>query len=281
MPTHRLKLVFYKQVAVVCTLIFSLYSLSALAQSNSGAGRLAQIQSKKLLRVCIWPDYYSISFRNPRNAQLSGIDIDLARELGKDLGVEVQFVDSSFAKLIENLSNDLCDVAMHGVGITPQRQEKLSFTQPYLRSDFYAVTTKTQPVIKQWDDLDKPGNILGVQGGTVMEPTMRAALKQAQIEVVLPPKTREQELEAGRVDAFITDYPYSRRILDNADWAKLISPPKPFHLTSYAYAIRKVENKNDEAWLNQLNQFVSAIKRDGRLLNAAKRYRLEPIVVSD
>ena len=66
--------------------------------------------------------------------QLSGIDIDMAHELGKDLGAKPEFVDSSFAKLIDDLSTDRCDIAMFGVGMTPARQEKLRFSPPYLAS---------------------------------------------------------------------------------------------------------------------------------------------------
>ena len=108
-----------------------------------------------------------------------------------------------------------------------------------------------------------------------MEPVMTAALKQAQLVVIRPPQMREQELEAGRVDVFMTDYPYSRRLLDNADWAKLVSPPQPFNPIPYAYAVKP----GDDDWLRQLDQFVDAIKRDGRLDAAAKRVGLTEIVV--
>jgi cyclohexadienyl dehydratase len=72
--------------------------------------------------------------------------------------------------------------------------------------------------------------------------------------VVQPPATRERELEAGRVDVFMTDYPYSRRLLDNADWAQLVTPPKPFHVLPYAYAVKP----GDDAWLAQVDEFVAA-----------------------
>ena len=49
--------------------------------------RLERILEKRELRVCIWPDYYSITYRNPKTLQLSGIDIDMANEFGKELGV--------------------------------------------------------------------------------------------------------------------------------------------------------------------------------------------------
>lgn len=63
-------------------------------------GRLEHIAASGELRVCIWPDYYGISWRNPKTLQLSGIDIDNARELARELGVQPRFVDSGFANLI-------------------------------------------------------------------------------------------------------------------------------------------------------------------------------------
>ena len=97
----------------------------------------------------------------------------------------------------------------------------------------------------------------------------------ATMVVVRPPQTREGELEAGRVDVFMTDYPYSRRLLDNADWARLIAPPRPFHVLPYAYAVKP----GDAEWLAQLDAFVARIKKDGRLAASAGRFGLTEIVV--
>jgi cyclohexadienyl dehydratase len=234
-----------------------------------------RVRDSATLRVCIWPDYYGITYRSPRTNQLSGIDIDLSAELGRDLGVTVQPVDSSFATLVEDLRSDRCDVAMFAVGMLPQRMEQLRFTRPYLRSDIYAVTTRSNRAVRRWADIDRPGVVVAVQAGTFMEPVMGAALKQARLVSIRPPATRERELEAGRVDVFMTDYPYSRRLLDNADWATLISPPAPFHVLPYAYAVKP----GDEAWLSIVDQFVQRIQRDGRLDAAARRHGLSEIVV--
>ena len=235
---------------------------------------LSRIHASHSLRVCIWPDYYGITYRNPRTQLLSGIDIDLANELGKDLGVAVQFVDSSFAKLIDDVTQDRCDVAMFAIGITPSRAEKLRFTKPHLASDIYAISTKTNQRIKDWSDIDKPGSVVAVAKGTLHEPVMKAKLKQAQLLVLDTPFAREQEVQSGRADVFMTDYPYSQRFLVNADWARLVAPPSLYHVTPYAYAIKP----GDDAWLARLEAFVSDIKRDGRLMTAAKRHKLDPIV---
>ncbi len=247
---------------------------SATATASAG-GTLAAIKRSGELRVCIWPDYYGITFRNPRNGQLAGIDIDLSAALAKDLGAQLHYVESSFATLSDDVVNGRCDIAMFAVGITAQRRERLAFSAPYLQSDIYAVTTRSNRVVKRWEDIDRPGVVVAVQAGTFMEPVMTERLKQATLQVVRPPATREAELEAGRVDVFMTDYPYSRRLLDNADWMRLVSPPTPFHVLPYGYAVRP----GDAAWLARVNEFVAAIQRDGRLSAAASRHGLSAIVV--
>ena len=252
----------------------ALLPLAVTAPALAGAV-LDRVTSSASLRVCIWPDYYGVTFRNPRTQQLGGIDIELSQEFGKDLAAAVVHVDSSFPKFVEDLLADRCDVAMFAIGLLPSRQLVLKFSQPYLQSDIYGVTTRSNRVIKTWADIDKPGVQVAVQAGTFMEPVMAAGLKNAKMVVVRPPQTREQELEAGRVDVFMTDYPYSRRLLDNADWAKLIAPPTPYHVLPYAYAVKP----GDDAWLKRVDDFVSRIKRDGRLEAAAKRNGLAPIVV--
>lgn len=246
---------------------------ASFAQSTAG-GHLERIQATHTLRVCIWPDYYGITYRNPKTQTLTGIDIDLAQELGKDLGVAVQFIDSSFAKLIDDVTQDHCDVAMFAIGITPLRSEKLRFTKPHLASDIYAVTTKTNRRVKNWDDIDKPGSVVAVAKGTLHEPVMKDKLKAAQLLILDTPFAREQEVQSGRADVFMTDYPYSQRFLANADWARLVAPPSIYHITPYAYAIKP----GDDAWFTRLETFVSTIKHDGRLITAAKRHKLDPIV---
>lgn len=249
------------------------------AASPLGTDRLARIEASGTLRVCIWPDYYGISFRNPKTNQLSGIDVDMARELAHDLGprIHLQFIDSSFARLIEDIAADRCDIAMFAIGITPQRAEKLRFTTPHLQSDIYAVTTRSNRRIQQWADIDQPGVVVAVAKGTLHEPLMRQKLQHAQLSVLDTSFAREQEVESGRADLFMTDYPYSQRMLANADWARLVAPLSPYHITPYSYAMAF----GDDRWHERVEAFVAAVKKDGRLLEAAKRYRLEAMVRLD
>lgn len=239
--------------------------------------RLQRVLDAGELRVCIWPEYYGITYRNPKTGQLAGIDIDIATALGKELGVRVRYVDSSFGLLVDKLLTDQCDIAMHAVGVTPARSAQLAFTQPYLRSDIYAVTAANNPAIKSWADLDQPGRVIAVQAGTVMEPIMQRALRQATLLVVKPPMSRENEVESGRADAFMTDFPYSQRMLDLTTWARVIASPQPFHQTDYAYALAP----GDASLLTRVDRFMQVIRADKRLLQFAQKYRLDAILLAD
>lgn len=238
------------------------------------AGQLERIKADGVVRVCHWPAYYAISFQNPKSGKLEGIDIDLANELATDLGVKLQFIKTSFATFIQDIKADKCDIAMFGVGITKARAKHLDYSEPYLRSDIYAVVPKTHPTLKTWDDMDKDGHILVVQKGTFMEGAA-SAFKNASILSVVKFQQREKEVRSGRADAFLTDYPYGKKILVTYDWAKLLESSTPFHTTDYAYAI----NKGDPEWLAYINGFVKRIKADGRLKKHAKDNGLLPIAI--
>lgn len=258
-------------VAVACVAL----ALSIAPVMVRAGEVLERIIQRGELRVCIWPDYYGVTFRNPHTRALQGIDIELSRAFAQDLGVKLTYVDSSFTSLIKDVETDRCDIAMFAVGVLPQRAARLAFSDPYLQSDIYGITTQSQRVINNWSDIDQPGVLVGVQAGTFMEPVMRERLKHAKLVVIHPPMLRERELQAGRIDVFMTDYPYSRRLMDNLDWIRLVAPSTPYHVLPYAYAVKQ----GDQEWLARVNAFVRAIKDDGRLSQAAQKFGLTAIVV--
>lgn len=97
-----------------------LFQLQLFAQNNT----LEKILELKELKVCVWPEYYGISYFDARNQQFTGIDSDLAQELAKDLGVNLKFVNSSFATLIDDVTTSKCDIAMFAIGDNPSKKRK-------------------------------------------------------------------------------------------------------------------------------------------------------------
>lgn len=265
-----MKLNFYKSFCAVALLCVCL-------NGYARADVLADVKKTGELKVCIWPEYFGISYQNPKTRTLQGIDIDMSQAFAAYLDVKLKYVLTSFAKVMQDIESGVCHVAMMGVGVTPERKRRVDFSAPYLRSDIMFVTTRSNKVIQKIDDVDQPGIVIAVQKGTLMENFLVNNLKHAKLKVTTAPGEREKEVELGRADAFATDFPYSQRMLLNTDWARVIAPSKPWELTDYAYAVKKDEPK----WLAEVNAFLAKAKSDGSLEAAAKRNNLLPILVKD
>uniref|UniRef100_UPI00404894D6 substrate-binding periplasmic protein n=1 Tax=Aliarcobacter sp. TaxID=2321116 RepID=UPI00404894D6 len=255
-----------KKIVISCMFL----GVSVFAQES----RLDKILSENNLKVCIWPQYYGISYLDERTQTLVGIDSDLAQELANDLKVNLEFVESSFPKFISDITENRCDIAMFAIGNTESRRAKVRFTTPHLSSDIYAITTKNNKKIKTWEDIDKKGSVVAVAKGTYHEPVMKEKLKNAELLVVDSMQSREQEVQSGRADVFMTDYPFGKRMLAKTDWAKLISPDSTYHLTPYSWVVAY----GDDKFYNRVEKFISDIKKDGRLIELAQKNGLEPIV---
>lgn len=243
----------------------------ALAQQTES--RLYDITSSGTLRVCQYPAYYSISFRNPATGEIEGIDADLSKELAKDIGVELEIVESSFGTFIADLQADKCEIGMFGLGATLARAQAVAFSEPYLLTSIYAVG-QADGQVQSWDDIDQPGVKVAVTLGSYIEPFMKDYLQEAEIITVAPPATREGELIAGRADVIMTDYPTAVKVTDEFDWAITVAPDEALRLTPYAYVVPH----GDQIWLNYVNLFVQTIKLDGRLQHFAEKNKLGPIV---
>ncbi len=259
---------FAAAAALTTALVFVVPARAQQTQSH-----LFEVTRSHTLRVCIFPGYYAITYRDPASNKLTGIDIDLSQELAKDLGAQVQYVETSFGTFIADLQANKCDVGMFGIGVTLKRAQAVEFTTPYLQTGIYAVARKGGP-IASWADIDKPDHKVAVQLGSYIEPFMQAYLKQAKVVSIAPPATREQELMARHVDVEIVDYPTAQKVTAEFDWAATIEPSTKLIATPFAYAV----TPGDQVWLNYLNLFVATIKRDGRLAAAAQRNNLGPIV---
>lgn len=253
-------------------------ALSAASMPDPAAAqqlqsRLFEVTKSKKLRVCQFPLYYSISFRNPKSGQIEGIDADLAKELAKELGAELEIVESSFGSFIADLQANKCEIGMFGVGATLRRAQAVEFSKPYLITNIYAVTRKGGTIAK-WEDIDKKGVKVAVSLGSYIETFMKTYLKNAELVSVAPPNTREGELVAQRVDVIMTDFPTAIKVTDEFDWATYILPAEKLAITPYAYVVPQ----GDQIWLNFINLFVDTIKLDGRLMTYARKHKLDPIV---
>lgn len=108
----------------------SVREVAAHETSESGSA-LARVAERGALRVGWSRDVLPFVFRNDAG-ELVGLDIEMAHQLARDLGVALELVPVDLPDIESALDAGIVDVAMSGVVVTPERLRSMRFSDPYL-----------------------------------------------------------------------------------------------------------------------------------------------------
>lgn len=135
-----------------------------------------------------------------------GFDIDIVSEIAAGLDLKLVVKDSSFDALQSGLalSSNQCDLAASAMTITPEREEKLSFSEPYYDSE-QSLLVPEGSSIKSIADL--AGKKVGVQKGTTGKTYTEENAKDAKVVVYPSDGEMWPALKGGQVDALLQDLP--------------------------------------------------------------------------
>lgn len=105
----------------------------------------------------------------------TGLDVESAKLLAADWGVELEWVKTTGASRIPNLLSNKADVVMSSLSITPDRAEVIDFSKPYgvINS---AIGGKADDAITSWEDLK--GRDVAVARGTINDTDITAVADQ-------------------------------------------------------------------------------------------------------
>ena len=95
-------------------------------------GVLEGILARGVLRVGTAGDYQPMSYLDPESGKYLGFDAELAEDLAAALGVELQYVETSWPTLIEDTLAGKFDLAICGITVTEARQEQALMSIGYL-----------------------------------------------------------------------------------------------------------------------------------------------------
>lgn len=109
------------------TLTLALLASGSLAHAQQPTSHLDSVQQKGQLAVCTTGDYKPYSSLR-QDGEYEGIDIEMARNLAKSLGVSVQWVPTSWKTLLPDFLTGRCDIAVGGISVSLERQKKAFFS---------------------------------------------------------------------------------------------------------------------------------------------------------
>ena len=189
-----------------------------------------------------------------------GYDIEVAKQLGKDLGVRVEFVLTTWPTIVAGLISNKYDIAASGITMTLDRMKTVSFTDSYVKPTVVPVVrVASAEKFKTWRDLDKPDVTIAVLLGTSSEKTVKEVFKQAKVLSIEPPAQDWQEVLAGRADAAINDNLSYARVVKRNPELVMVDPEHP--MAASLNGIMTIQG--DQVWLNWLNAWVALHKQDG------------------
>src|SRR6266436_2862139 len=109
----------------------ALFLVAASAHAQQ-ASRLDDIIKRGTLRVGMTGDYLPFTYFDKATSKFRGFDVDMAKALGKALGVRVAYVQTAWPQLTRDFEADDFDIAMGGISITLERQKKGMFSTPIM-----------------------------------------------------------------------------------------------------------------------------------------------------
>ncbi len=148
------------KLLVVATLIFccSIFTTILAGGDNS----FEKVHSKGKLIVGLDDTFAPMGFKN-ENGQLLGFDVDLAKEVGKRLGVEVVFKPCAWSQIFSELNKGNVDAVWSGVTINEKRKVSMLFSNPYMTNRIVVLVDKNSNINKI---ADLNGKVVAVQVGT-------------------------------------------------------------------------------------------------------------------
>lgn len=146
-----------------------------------------------------------MGFRDDKN-ELVGFDIDLAKEAGKRLGLEVKFKAIGLERQGSRAFGQARRRAGNGLTITEQRKANILFTKPYLENRQIIVVTEKAEIK---DKAGLAGKVVGVQDGSsaieAVQKDEATAKSLKELKKFGDNATALMDLSAGRLDALVVD----------------------------------------------------------------------------
>jgi ABC-type amino acid transport substrate-binding protein len=219
------------------------------------------------LRVGVTPDYPPVIFK--QGGEIAGIEADLARLLGAELGRPVQFVEVRWEEQIPSLLERKTDIIMSGMSITKARKVRVSFTDHYMKSGIVAMM--------HIDDARKFSSIesmtrgfidVGVVGGTTSEMFVRKNFTDARrIVTFLKANDSPASLKNRSIDIFVHDAPSIMWLISENE-GDLAALREPLNEEMLAWGVRK----DKEGLLSRIAPILSKWKKDGTLERTLLRW---------
>jgi len=254
-----------KFLTALCLLLIV---LTACASPDDAWNRVRETGVLRVGMDAGFPPFESVA----ADGTLVGLDVDLARELGRRLGVEVQFVANlSYDGLYDALAADRVDVVISALVVNPARMGDFAYSVPYFDAG-QVLVARSFPFLPPASGGDRGGEIekmadlsgrtLAVEFGTQGDLEARKWGRRLPDLTVVPYQTAVEALAAvasAEADAALVDHVSALAAIRTE--GELIAVGEPVVEEPYAVAVRK----KGQHLLQAVNEALAGMEADGTL----------------
>lgn len=218
------------------------------------------------VRVGMSGGYFPFTFT--KADELQGFEVDFMNAVGEETGDQIEFVTMSFSGLIGALESGRIDTIANQITITPEREAKFAFTQPY-------VYDGAQVVVKAGNEgeITGPESLKGksvaVNLGSNFEELLRNLPYADQIDIRTYESNIEQDTALGRVNAFVMDRVSSAQVIAKSP-LPLALAGQPFDEIHNALPFR--DDQQGHALRDKVDAAITTLKDSGKLAEISQKW---------
>ncbi|HIS93019.1 MAG TPA: basic amino acid ABC transporter substrate-binding protein [Candidatus Alectryocaccomicrobium excrementavium] len=195
-----------------------------------------------------------------------GIDMDLARLIAEELGMELVIENVDFNSVVNMVVTGKADAAIAGLTITPEREEEVLFSIPYATAVQSVIVREGYEEIATLDDL--VGKIVGVQMSTTGD-LFVSEMEGVEVRQYSSGTNAAMDLAAGRVDAVMIDSAPAASIVSNIEGLVIL---EGIEMDEESYSIAFA--KDNTELCEQVNAILEKLIEDGTVEELYLKYTL-------
>ncbi|MEC9482473.1 MAG: amino acid ABC transporter substrate-binding protein [Halomonas sp.] len=217
------------------------------------------------LRVGMSGSYYPFTF--VEQDQLKGFEVDVMKAIGEATGDDIEFVTASFSGLAGMLDSGRIDTIANQITITPERQAKYAFTEPYVYDGAQVVVREGNDSIQGVEDLK--GKTVAVNLGSNYEQLLRELPYADQIDIKTYESNVEQDVALGRADAFVMDRISASQVIKDKPLPLQLAG-KPFSRIENALPFR--DDEAGQAMRDRIDAALDTLRANGTLSRISEKW---------
>lgn len=237
--------------------------------NNAKQEAAGELDTSKTYVLGMDDTFAPMGFRDEKG-ELVGFDVELAQAAAKEMGIKVECQPIDWTVKETELDSGNVDFLWNGYSITPEREKKVLFSDPYMDNRQIIVTLKDSPVNSKADLAGKRVTVQG-ESSALEAVTKDEAFVNSLAEPPVEYATNTEcfkDIEAKRCDAIVVDEVLARYYMKQNGEENYKVLDDNFGEEKFAVGMRK----DDVALQEALNKALAKLKEDGTYDEIYKKY---------